>query len=78
MRRKWKVFPRVMAWLVGTFAVAALVLSAVGVYGVMVYLAAARSREIGIRVALGASFADVVWLIKKRCVKAAPCSEPCP
>jgi putative ABC transport system permease protein len=55
--------PREMAWLVGTFAALALILSTVGVYGVMAYLATARTREIGIRMALGASSADIVWLI---------------
>ena len=55
--------PRVMAWLVGTFAVLALGLSAIGVYGVMTYLATARAREIGIRIALGATLGDIVWLI---------------
>ena len=55
--------PREMAWLVATFAGLALVLSAVGVYGVMAYLATARTREITIRIALGATPGDVVALI---------------
>jgi putative ABC transport system permease protein len=60
--------PRELAWLVGAFAVLALVLSAVGVYGVMAYLTTARTREIGIRIALGATRVDIVSLIVGRAI----------
>jgi len=55
--------PRELAWHIGAFAVLALVLSGVGVYGVMAYLTTARAREISIRVALGATRFDIVSLI---------------
>jgi predicted permease len=59
--------PRVVQLRVlGAFAIAAFLLAAIGIHGLLAFTVSSRSREIGVRIALGAKAKDIMWMVMSR------------
>jgi ABC-type antimicrobial peptide transport system permease subunit len=63
--------------LIGGFALVALVLAGVGLYGLLSQIVAQRQSEIGVRMALGATPASVIWLVTRDALRAVAVGVPC-
>jgi ABC-type antimicrobial peptide transport system permease subunit len=62
----FSIFPqRLAAMMIGVFGLAGLLLAAIGLYGILAYQVGARTREIGIRMALGARAESVVGMVMR-------------
>jgi predicted permease len=57
---------RLASWVTGVLGVVGLLLGAIGVYGVTAFAIAQRTREVGVRIALGATRGDVRWLMVRQ------------
>jgi ABC-type antimicrobial peptide transport system permease subunit len=60
------ILERLLATLAGVFAIVAMLLTALGLYGVTTYATMARTREIGVRIALGATASAILVLITRQ------------
>lgn len=58
--------PRLFSWLLGTFSVVALLVTGIGLYGTLAYTVKRRTRELGIRMALGARSSEIMALVIRR------------
>ncbi len=69
--------PRFELWLLASFAVIAVLLAALGIYGVMSYSVSRRTHELGVRMALGAAQHDVIRLVVKQAMMLALVGSIC-
>jgi predicted permease len=63
--------PRFEMWLLASFGALAMILAAVGIYGVMNYAVSQRTREIGIRISLGAGRSEILQMVMSQGMKQA-------
>jgi putative ABC transport system permease protein len=64
--RSWNDEVRYLMWFFGALG---FVLSMIGLYGVMSYAVTERTREIGVRIAMGAEKRDILWMIFRQCLR---------
>ena len=58
--------PRLFSWLLGSFSLTALLVTAIGLYGTLSYAISRRTRELGIRMALGARASEIIVMVLRR------------